>query len=52
MIDPLHNIGPDEIRIQELVIRSQGVQEIILALNPTMEGEATCLYIKKQLPGE
>lgn len=51
VIDPLHNIGPDEIRIQELVIRSQGVQEIILALNPNMEGEATCLYIKKQLPG-
>ena len=49
VIDPLHNIGPDEIRIQELVVRSQGVKEIILALNPNMEGEATCLYIRKQL---
>lgn len=49
VIDPLHNIGPDEIRIQELVIRSQEAREIILALNPNMEGEATCLYIAKQL---
>ncbi|KKU28496.1 MAG: Recombination protein RecR [Candidatus Amesbacteria bacterium GW2011_GWA2_47_11b] len=53
VIDPLHNIGPDEIRIQELLARlRQGfgeVKEIILALNPNMEGEATCLYIRKQL---
>ena len=51
VIDPLHNIGPDEIKIRELVDRSQesGVREIILALNPNMEGEATCLYIKQQI---
>lgn len=49
VIDPLHNIGPDEIRIQELIVRSQEAKEIILALNPNMEGEATCLYIKKQI---
>lgn len=50
IIDPLHNIGPDEIRIAELIKRADDAQEVILALNPNMEGEATCLYIKKQLP--
>lgn len=50
VIDPLHNIGPDEIRIGELENRiAGGVSEIILALNPNMEGEATCMYIKKIL---
>lgn len=50
VIDPLHNIGPEEIKIWELENRvSDGVSEIILALNPNMEGEATCLYIKKVL---
>lgn len=50
-IDPLNNIGPDEIRIGELIQRSKGeeVREIILATNPTMEGEATAMYIAKQL---
>ncbi|MBA3724789.1 MAG: recombination protein RecR [Candidatus Levybacteria bacterium] len=52
-IDPLNNIGPDEIRIAELVNRVKGervrVKEIILATNPTMEGEATAMYIAKQL---
>jgi len=52
-IDPLNNIGPDEIRISELLQRAksseQAVKEIILATNPTMEGEATAMYIAKQL---
>lgn len=50
VINPLHNIGPDEIKINELIkrLRDEEVKEIILALNPNMEGEATCLYIKKQ----
>lgn len=53
VIDPLHNIGPDEIKLPELMARlrqgSGRVKEVILALNPTMEGEATCLYIKQQI---
>ncbi len=63
VIDPLHNIGPDEIKINELInrITSQpplklrggdevgGDIEIILALNPNMEGEATCLFINRQI---
>lgn len=52
-IDPLNNIGPDEIYIQPLLDRikndTSGIKEIILATNPTMEGEATAMYIAKQL---
>ena len=52
-IDPLNNIGPDEIYIADLLKRVQGIgnsiQEIILATNPNMEGEATGMYITKQL---
>jgi len=49
VIDPLHNIGPEEIRIGQLAdrIETDGIGEIILALNPNMEGEATCMYINK-----
>lgn len=52
-IDPLNNIGPDEIRIKELLDRIMNnesrIMEVILATNPTMEGEATAMYIAKQL---
>lgn len=51
VIDPLHNIGPDEIRIAELIkrLRDEEIKEIILALNPNMEGESTCMYLRKQI---
>lgn len=52
-IDPLNNIGPDEIYIKQLLDRISAdqleIREIILATNPTMEGEATAMYIAKQL---
>lgn len=48
-IDPLNNIGPEEIYIKQLFDRLSGIDEIILATNPTMEGEATAMYISKQL---
>ena len=51
-IDPLNNIGPDEIRIHELLERVRNdsrITEIVLATNPTMEGEATAMYIAKQI---
>ncbi len=52
-IDPLNNIGPDEIYIKQLIARIKdeglGIKEVILATNPTMEGEATAMYIAKQL---
>jgi recombination protein RecR len=53
-IDPLNNIGPDEIYIRQLIDRASGseIKEIILATNPTMEGEATAMYIAKQIKNE
>ncbi len=48
-IDPLNNIGPDELYIADLLKRVKNVEEIILAMNPNMEGEATAMYITKQL---
>lgn len=55
-IDPLNNIGPQEIFIRELLKRvtknDPEIKEVILATNPTMEGEATAMYIAKQLKVE
>ncbi|MBM3284011.1 recombination protein RecR [Candidatus Gottesmanbacteria bacterium] len=50
-INPLANIGPDEIKIAELIkrIKSGSIREIILATNPSMEGEATAMYIRQQI---
>ena len=51
-IDPLNNIGPDEIYIGQLLARlktSDEISEVILSTNPTMEGEATAMYIAKRL---
>lgn len=48
-IEPLRNIGPDELHISDLLPRlgDGRIREIILATNPTMEGEATAMYIAK-----
>ena len=47
-ISPLDGIGPDELRIKELLKRiSSGVKEVILATNPNTEGEATAMYLGK-----
>ena len=55
-IDPLNNIGPDEIYIKQLLQRIKDeelmIKEIILATNPTMEGEATAMYIAKQIKSQ
>ena len=50
-INPLNNIGPNEIKIAELVKRVQNttVKELILATNFNMEGEATAMYIKREI---
>jgi recombination protein RecR len=52
-ISPVEGIGPENLRIAELVarVRAGGVQEVILATNPSMEGEATAMYIHRQLQG-
>lgn len=49
VISPLENIGPDELHIRGLLprLKSGEVKEIILATNPTMEGEATAMYIQR-----
>lgn len=49
VISPMENIGPEELRIRELLprLKSGEVKEIILATNPTMEGEATAMYIDR-----
>ncbi len=52
-ISPLENIGPDEIYIDDLLRRAKsGVKEIIIATNPTMEGEATAMYLNKKLKAQ
>ncbi len=50
-ISPLENRGPDDIRIKELLSRVQkyGTKEVIMALNPDVEGDATAMYISKLL---
>jgi len=50
-LSPLDGIGPEDLRIKELLrrIEASTVEEIILALNPDVEGEATTLYISKLL---
>lgn len=51
-ISPLNNIGPDEIKIKELIKRVQEnaeISEVILATNSNMEGEATAMYIAREL---
>ena len=45
VISPLNNIGPDQLYLRDLLKRLDGVKELILATNPTMEGEATALYL-------
>ncbi len=49
VIAPLNNIGPDQLYLHDLAKRLDGVEELVIATNPTMEGEATALYIKEYL---
>lgn len=50
VISPMDGIGPNDIRIKELLARIDGnVQEVIMATNPDVEGEATAMYIAKLL---
>ena len=50
-LSPLHGVGPDDLKIKGLLARvgGGGVEEIILATNPTVEGEATALYLARLL---
>jgi recombination protein RecR len=50
-ISPIEGIGPDQLKIKELLARvdDEGVQEVILATNPNIEGEATAMYLARLL---
>jgi recombination protein RecR len=50
-ISPLDGVGPEALRIKELIERLRGgkVKEVIVATNPTMDGEATALYLSRVL---
>ena len=51
VLAPMEGIGPDQLKIRELIARlqSHSVKEIILATNPTVEGDATALYLSRLL---
>jgi len=50
-LSPIHGVGPEHLRISNLLLRAEsgGVDEVILATNPTVEGEATAVYLAHQL---
>jgi recombination protein RecR len=48
----LDGIGPDDLKINQLIDRTQPGDEVIIATNPSIEGEATSLYIGKLLNGK
>ena len=52
-LDPLSGIGPESLRLEQLLrrVREDGVSEIILATNPSMEGEVTATYVQQMLSG-
>jgi recombination protein RecR len=53
-LSPVEGIGPDELRIAELLPRLNAdvpVREVIIATNPNMEGEATAMYLARRLAG-
>lgn len=49
VLSPMEGIGPEQLTIQKLLGRLEGVKEVIMAVNPTVEGEATALYISRLL---
>ncbi|MGZ6005106.1 MAG: recombination mediator RecR [Candidatus Saccharimonadales bacterium] len=51
LVSPIDNVGPDQLHIRELIKRidDDGVKEIILATNASVEGESTALYIQQQI---
>jgi recombination protein RecR len=54
VISPINGIGPEQIKVRELFGRLSGpeITELVIATNPTMEGEATAMFIRRQLAGQ
>ena len=50
-LSPIEGIGPDDLKIRQLLgrVKAGGIREIIIATNPSMEGDATALYLNQQL---
>lgn len=53
-ISPVEGVGPENLRIEELItrVKAHPVREIILATNPSVEGESTALYLQRRLRGQ
>jgi recombination protein RecR len=53
-LSPLDGVQPDDLTVEHLVERTRrgGIREVILATNPSLEGEATALYVQRQLAGQ
>lgn len=49
VLSPQHGVGPDQLRVSDLMERLDGVKEVIVATNPDVEGEATALYLGRLL---
>jgi recombination protein RecR len=49
VLSPMEGIGPEQLNLKSLFSRLEPVKEIVLAVNPTVEGEATALYLSKLL---
>jgi recombination protein RecR len=50
ILSPIDNVGPDDLHVKELLARTAGgIREVIIATNPTTEGEATAIYVARQL---
>ena len=54
VISPINGVGPDQLKLKELLSRlaSPEVEELVVATNPTLEGEATAMYIQRHLNRE
>lgn len=53
VLSPLNGVGPDQIKLRELFarLRDGAIREVVIATNPTLEGEATAMYISRHLAG-
>ncbi len=54
VLNPLMGVGPDDLRLNDLVerVKEKEISNIILAVSPSVEGDATCNYLKELLPSE
>lgn len=46
-LSPMHGVGPEQLKVGELIKRLEGVHEVIVATNPNVDGEATALYLSR-----